>query len=640
MSFHAVYRPIVEGADLGATITRLALSGDGRTVWVAGWADARRAAVLSRIDFEGARGQPIDLPDLDGAGIQALITDGNGSRAFFVAHRPGLASRLWKVEGGRVALALDPSAVKPPLPTVQQIQCTADGQAVYFLEAQGYSGDVWKIAHDGNGLAKVIEDTEVIRDDLHGGKGYRFTDFALSDDGDAIAFVLEGEFDPKDIHVRHNKPEVHLHVSGTIRRLTDDEKPTQKTHVAISGDGGTVVYCATGPQSQWIALHDGGRRRIELGSPGFNFAGLALSWDGGVLCHADDAAWSGQLTYTDGSGRHGLFPRQRGGYRLAAIGATGGIPMSDAADRIVFSIHNRLYAGQVGQVGQTASPGAMPSIESVTLEPLPPTRQDPALRATVAVKASHPKGPGAIDRVFIDPLLDGAIERDGSKLRYSCPWDPVDNGQAGDAKADDGVFTALLRETGKMPSSAGASLRVTVVDKAGVFSVADVPILGGRTDGPRPPLLAEPKWALSAEQKDAIREHGYPDSFGIMGLVRDEEATAELSRLELWTYHGEKLVLVFHDGKLEGERPLSDAPPEVAEAARRYRPEHFAIGMEWRSVQRDVVGLADDPGFSVPSNIGYYGVEHTGLRLGFEAGKLVYVDTAPDVPDTSEDLQE
>jgi len=112
------------------------------------------------VNADGTELTQFAIPDLGGAAITALAVDQDGSRAFF---QTGAAytSQFYKVEvtSGLVSKIYD-AAEDPNTRQCDGIQTAAGGEYLYCLDAGGYNGDVWRMAHGGGGLTKVIEDRD------------------------------------------------------------------------------------------------------------------------------------------------------------------------------------------------------------------------------------------------------------------------------------------------------------------------------------------------------------------------------------------------------------------------------------------------------------------------------------------------
>ena len=638
MQFAAVYRPLAAAKDTGFPFNHIAISDDGQTVFFAGWSRERKQAGLFRGDVETGAYKAIALSGMEGAGIQRLITNKDGSKAFFMATRPGSAGLLYCFDGSQVRQILQAEKTNPRLSHIEQIQCTEDGNTVFFLDRAGYSGDVWRVGYEGNGLAKVIEDTDIIRSDMHGGKAYRITEFAVSGNGRQIAFLLNGEFDPGNAHVLHKKNEVYLKDDSGIRRLTDDDPPVDKYRINISGNGRVIVYHSARPEDKYWALRTDGQDRVSLGHAGFNFSGLALSHDGQIACFADADANGGRLVFTDGSAKHDLFPVPKAvPIRLTAVTGTH-LDLSGSGKRIVFACNDKLYVGHLNEPGFSIP---SPDIQAISVAPLAPTRHEPRLSQKISAKVSHTNGMSDLVYVTADDLLEGVVEKKWDQRPVEIRKAPLDKGQWPDDTADDGIFTTFSRTAGHPDPLPGMGVRVAALDKAGVVVVKDVRLddeaafSEDQTTGSTPPLAAE-TYTLSQAQQAVVDLWGHPDAFTIAAADGDPEAPETLYRMETWYYFKDKLALVYLNGEYKGKKELADAPAAVTPAA--YRPAQFVTGMPWRQFKAKVLGIGADEGFTIPAGSNEYEpAAHGSLLLGFEKGVLVYADTTPEMPGDEED---
>ena len=126
-SFYAVYDRLV---DLNSfDCTHAAMSGDGNKLIYSGRDKTSHIYAVYTVNTDGTGLTQIALPDLKGAGIGELIIDHDGSRAFFMAGRV-----FCKVENGVATKIFDRDDYPDIGGILSQIQTTADGGYVYFLD--------------------------------------------------------------------------------------------------------------------------------------------------------------------------------------------------------------------------------------------------------------------------------------------------------------------------------------------------------------------------------------------------------------------------------------------------------------------------------------------------------------------------
>ena len=329
--FYAVYQRLVRDEDLGDEydgVSSGAMSGDGtKVVFCNGRSKTHRRAYMMNTDGTGL--QVFNLPDADPQ-LTACAISGDGSRAF-IAQRGSL---MTKIEGGVATLVDYPNNAG----MYDEIFCTADGEWVYWLNDWDNGETIWKVRHDGSGMAKVIDHSQVTYD--NGFVAYRFAHVSVSDDGATIAFTCNGYWDG----AYHARDELFVWKNGAITQLTTDGATRGKSAVAISGDGQTIAFKSTASGDEKIEVigASGGNRRALAGS-GFNFEGLCINYDGSKVFYADTTTNGGRLANTDGSGCLDV---------MEYLYARSGITLSDDGNRLFFRreyaswpFHFALYTG-------------------------------------------------------------------------------------------------------------------------------------------------------------------------------------------------------------------------------------------------------------------------------------------------------
>jgi len=140
---------------------------------------------------------------------------------------------------------------------------------------------------------------------------------------------------------------------------------------------------------------------------------------------------------------------------------------------------------------------------------------------------------------------------------------------------------------------------------------------------------------LSADQKQVVEEFGPPESFRLIVSKETLNGKKKVVRIEVWNYYRLKSRVTFIDGKYEKDEEIEDVPdwtllPII------YRPEQFANEMSLEEVKKKIIGDRHYEKLDVPADIlpgtrlTVIGFEQ--IMMGFDHGKLVYVETVPLFP--------
>jgi len=383
-----------------------------------------------------------------------------------MAGAPGTTNQLYKVESGTVTQLLDITDTDPDLSTISQIQCTSDGESVYFMDDGAYSSDIWMIGQGGGLPTKVVEDTEVT---LEGSQGYNVEYFAISDDASVIAFSLTGYWLDEAINY---KQELFVLTSVGLSQLTDDTENANKDYVHISGDGSTIVY---NDGATWFSIQSDGSSQTELETAGFNFGGLDLTNDGTQMFYDDVAANGGRLTNTDDSQRLDLFPS----WNVATItlAVTWEASISDDGNRVAFLFQYSTWpfkeAVYVGYLNDPDAVTGAPTIESIALDPAAMPRGDSEASVTVTAEISDPQGLADIVRTSTDELSEGLH---GTWADMPVYFNHVvhDDGVSPDDLAGDGLFTTICSPGDMIDALDEVTVRVSAQDESNHVVFADV----------------------------------------------------------------------------------------------------------------------------------------------------------------------
>jgi hypothetical protein len=455
-TFYAVYKKLFSAEQSGVNVTRAVMSDDGQQILFAGTDQATGLPLLFLMRTDGSAPTPIALPDLEGRWIEELAIDYDGSHAYFRASQFPMGDTDWlfAVQNGAATRIFETAPYlggEDPISSAERIQTTADGRAVYFRDRD----DVWMVMNGGGPPQKVLEDTNVPRDDalVAGQSNVFINNFAISDDASTIAFIGYGRADPDSYDGISSKTEVFVYSDGGFIQITNDVEPVIKEIVGISGDGSTVVYASASPR-QWFASHHGGPP-IPLEDAGFNFGGMDLTFDGSLWFYFDADAHGGRIVRTDATGGLDLFPT----WSQIMIEATFDPSISDDGTVISFRVSDGVYVGFLN------NPGAVPSapvIQSISFA-APEGESEYAHILTAPIT-----GDGALVAA-VDQLLEGRrVNEEHAPVGFSRA--PNDEGVGPDTVAGDGVFSC----GGRHHSSGTQTVRVSAKDTEGTVTVADV----------------------------------------------------------------------------------------------------------------------------------------------------------------------
>ena len=622
---YAVYKCVVDTDSLRANITHSALSGNGQRIVFSGVKCETKELALYTVNVNDGYLNEIPLPNLEGRGISELAINKDGSRIFF--NTGGLKARLYTVKGSNVTMLFD-AASNSEFVMIEQIQCTADGNELYFLNRGGYSGDIWKIMQDGSGLTKLIEDTEVIHSDAQGGMGYRVTEFAISNNAEIISFILQGYFDRNNIHIRYSKSELFVFRRDAIQQLTNDSSDIAKNYLAISGNGKIIVMLKGPPHNKWVSVYskDGIMTGLTMsrggGKPILNYDGsrMFIAEDGGCLINTDGSSTLSLLPVSDiPLSMHGSPSISDDGYRVSFHFGYSSWPFKEA-----------LYVGHFLDSPQGV--WNAPVIQNIMFEPTYMPRV-PSTNVTFTAKITDPQGSADLKRVRMDQLVNG-IKESSSNFPATFYWWPNDEGIRGDKVANDSIYTSIGSPTGKINEFDNMIVRVGAMDGNGNMAVTYAML--GIGEEMVPQLIShevegEKEERLSLPQKDIADFFGPPSMFTIAYLPLGEE-DKYLVRYETWTYPEHKKEITFVAGEI---LTVNDTPAEIdyGENEVNYsglRPEWFDFGMNFSDVAK-VIGSSDFE--RVESLIEGFEEEGVEVYLGENAlfcmqdGYLLYLET-------------
>jgi len=456
-SFYAVYDNLAKNLDLRNE--NAAMSGDGSKLIFGGWDNTTENFLLYTVDTDGSNQTTVSVPaEINTLFDLAMNTD--GSRAFFHSN-----FRICKVEGdwGNIIYERDDH---PELEDFNSIKITASGDYIYVRKNENYESAIWKMTHDGSGIEKVFEDKEVSRD---GGTGSDLTEFAISDNAEVIAFILNGYRD--DENVFQDKPEIFVKDESGFLQLTDDSPKISKHNLAISGDGSTIVFNAASTENKWYSIQSDGSNKIALGDKYPDVAGPALTYDGTKMFYSDDGAHGGRLVNTDGSGQLDLFAQTLPN----ALGVSFTLDMNDDGSMISFKYRQGNFASwYVGHLNGSETVSDAPSIENISFDPSVMPNNDPYASIILTSRIDDPQELEDIDITATHVLLNGIRESPGSSdipVRFYSAVN--DNGWYPDQLAEDGIFSSEGEPGPTIDQYSQVTVRVGAIDIDGHLAVAD-----------------------------------------------------------------------------------------------------------------------------------------------------------------------
>jgi hypothetical protein len=467
VGFLAIYDRLADSETLDTSLDRLAMSDDGSTIIFTG--RGPNGVTIHTVKADGSGLTAIPAPaEIEARGIRSLAIDRDGSRAFLQAQAPYVSQQLYVVQDGAAYLLMD-TAGRDDVSTFEQLQTTAEGDMVYFLDQGGGSSDVKALAWDGVEPLMVIDDAKVLSAPARGDK---VKSFAVSDAGTTIAFLLDGYFDGDEAY--HGADDVYLAADG-YTQLTFDPEGSQKERVFLSGDGSTVVFGDVKPNLTWYAMQPAqGGQQTELGGVGFNFGGVDLTRDGGRVLLVDDPTHRGRLVESDGSAHLDLFPAWN--VRAITLNATADGAMDDEAEHVAFILQYGSYpTRQAVYVGHLDDPVAVPDapiIEGPSFLPPDADAADTGVRVLVEARLTDPDN--GVARADANGLLNGII---GGSSDLPLYFDGMhDDGAWPDVTASDSVYSGAGREGDGNGDPGATTMRLAAMDPGWTVTVSDWPV--------------------------------------------------------------------------------------------------------------------------------------------------------------------
>lgn len=426
------------------------MSGDGQVVAFYGWDGtmANRPHLFIH-DFDSTAA-PIDvtLPDrlknIDT--FAGIVSNTDGTRIFFVGFDKDTSDDLFYMLNGKtgnITLLYDTTGTSIENPN--DIGTDGAGDYFYFNESDnGDQGDLWRIQTSGGALPVPIIQAGSIAHPA-GGPG-RFVDqFDISDDGQTIAFFINGRKDPStDTWIRTDK-ELFVKTSSGIKTLTHNFQ-NNKSDLRLSGDGSTIVYTgrdvagevSTTGSYDWMTMKTtdalNGQTHLEDGyksvgyRPGITTDGSVFFGSSSPNGVSNPAAY---LIHTDSNNRLKIdtYSSTTG---LDVKGTTEGIHLSGDGKRVLFkqlgkygnfTVIDYMYTGAFDS---NPWPTEVPTVTSISY-PAPLavgiTNPDDFPNFTLSVGVSDPQGVAEVDKVAKQLLRYNGYPDDGGygPVRVSSP---------------------------------------------------------------------------------------------------------------------------------------------------------------------------------------------------------------------------
>jgi hypothetical protein len=464
-TFYAVYDRIVDFQSLNfKEIYNALFSRDGKRVVLYGLSKKTAKLALITMTSEGNDVQERPLPEaLNGIRDATLNKDGS---VVYLLH--AWSNALYKMENGRVFKIFDAAEYKQ-VTKIDQIQTTADGKWIYFREPRH---SIWRISGKGGSPKRILQEKEVKRD---GGISANIGLFRISDDGETMAFTMDGFWDQRGVF--HAKHEVFVRHQRAFKQLTNDSRNIFKERLSLSGNGDVIAYTAAQPQHKMWAIHANGNHHRELETI-VHVGPIDLNHDGTRLFYYDQAH-GGRMVHTDGSGGIDLFPRYN--VRAIALHAPWSLAVTSRGDQIGFRFNDGVYVGRIGRANAVAD---APIIHKIELNPALVSEELARQGTTVQATISDPQGVTDIIRTETNGLLSGRTNKSDEKVPVFFQYPVNDVGAPPDQKKGDGIFSTTGRP-GRKPQALGETqLRVSAMDKSLTVVVADAPLTGGSLSTP------------------------------------------------------------------------------------------------------------------------------------------------------------
>lgn len=479
-SFHRAfdgkdYYTADSGSKVDFTLNLSTMSSNGKVVAFYGstYFDYISHRKLFIHNFE-ATTEPVEviLPPAAGAfnANAGMVSNADGSRIFFFAADKEDSSwqELYMLNGltGDLTVIFHTSST---IENPQDIATDANGDYLYFNESDnGDRGHLWRVAAAAGAIPEVVIYQHSVP---HPSGGVaRFIDqFDVSDDGQKIAFFVEGRIKTGGSAVRYNKELFVKTVSG-IRHITNNDD-NAKNNLVISGDGSTIVYTSSG---KWMVTAPDAAVESQVqietgyvyasGRPGISTDGKTLFASSNPVGVSSPQAY---LIQTDGSGREMIEPGQ-----MTFI-STGTFHLSGDGTRVFFKNRDYVYPDgwynlTVGTFDRSLWTTEVPKITSVNYASDMFTKLENNERFDITIGVSDPQGDGTIDDLDETVFFPDGYEAKGEAGPIAIYHTPT--------RVYPNLYTTEGYRGGAWPSNDPVRVRFSVEDEDGNVGYADTVI--------------------------------------------------------------------------------------------------------------------------------------------------------------------
>ena len=462
-----------DGDKVDLTLSLSTMSGNGEVVAFYGntYFDYTQHYALFIHNFESTS-EPVEVPLLARTGAfntnAGMTSNADGSRIFFfAADTENGFQELYMLNGLTRELTVifhTSSTIENPT----EIATDANGDYLYFNETDnGDRGHLWRVAASAGAIPSVYIDNSSL---AHPSGGtVRFIDqMDVSDDGQTIAFFVEGRIPADGSATVGYDRELFVKTASGIRHITDNDV-NSKNHLVISGDGSTIVYST----SAWMVTTSDAtvesQVQIEVGyhncgdRPGITTDGTTL-----FACSNPDGVSSARsyLIKTDGSGREMIEPPQ-----ITILGTPEGLHLSADGKRVMFKDRSSVYPDEwynitVGIVDKSLWTSEVPSISSVNYASDMFTKLENNERFDITIGVTDPQSDSTIIDVERTVFLPDGYVAGGGPIAIGTWIDPI----------DDNLYSAEGYRGSDWPSNDPVRVRFSVEDEDGNIGYADTMI--------------------------------------------------------------------------------------------------------------------------------------------------------------------
>ena len=465
-----------DGGKVDFSLNLSTMSSDGKVVAFYGntYFDYTSHYTLFIHNFESTA-EPVEVPLLARTGAfntnAGMTSNADGSRIFFFAtDTENGFQELYMVNG----LTGELTAIFHTSSTIENpydIATDANGDYLYFNESDnGDRGHLWRVAASAGAIPTIVINQGTVNHP-YGGHARFIDGFGVSDDGQTIAFFVEGRIETDGSSIRGGT-EVFVKTASGTRWLTNDPDANSRYNLVLSGDGSTIVFSqntynwvVTTPDAavnSQVHIEDGYGScgdRASITTDGSTFLGKSTK-NGVSDCHA-------YLIKTDGSGRE-MIDSYSG--RLGSIAL---LNLSGDGKRVFFK--NRKYVSPDGWYNMTTGTfdrslwtNKVPRITSVNYPSDMFTKLENDERFDISIGVSDPQGDGSIDDVDRTVFLPSGYEARGAA-------GPISIGTSFN-QIDANLYGTYGERGSDWPSNDPVRVRYEVEDEDGNVGYADTVI--------------------------------------------------------------------------------------------------------------------------------------------------------------------